>query len=81
MKPGGFVSCCVIKNPSFYAAFKARTLARQPLSLDQKYEILEALYQEARRLGSFGKHDMLLGLDADVRLAATLNANVSSPPR
>ena len=61
--------------------FKARSLAAQPLSLEEKYRILEGLYLEARRLGSFGERDMLLGLEDDVRLAAALNANVSSPPR
>ncbi|MEW6511070.1 MAG: hypothetical protein AB1428_08955 [Bacteroidota bacterium] len=43
--------------------------------------ILEALLEEARQLGRFGEDDLLFGLEDDVRLAAALNANVSSPPR
>lgn len=71
----------VITDPATYAAFKARSLAAEPLSLEAKFAILEALYEEARQLGSFGEHDLMLGLEDDVRLAARLNANVSDPPR
>ncbi len=71
----------MITDPSAYASFKARSLADQDLDLDEKYRILEALYQEARRLGSFGKRDLLLGLQDDIRLAAALNANVSDASR
>jgi hypothetical protein len=71
----------MITNASFYASHKARALAEEKLTLEEKYTILEALYQEARSLGCFGKSDLLLGLQDDVRLAAALNANVSNPPR
>ena len=71
----------MIKNASYYASFKARAIAEETLALDEKYRILEALYEEARRLGRFGNDDLLLGLQADIRLAAALNANVSNPPR
>ena len=71
----------MVTNGSYYNSFKARSLAEQPLTLADKYRILEALYEEARRLGSFGTHDLLLGLEDDIRLAAALNAHVSSPPR
>lgn len=70
----------MITNPSFFLRFKARSLAEEEISLEEKYRILEALYQEARYLGSFGEGDLLLGLDDDVRLASLLNANVSNPP-
>ena len=71
----------MITNPSVYARYKAQSLAEPRLDLAEKYRILEALYQEARHLGSFGEGDLLLGLHDDVRLAAALNANVSDPPR
>jgi hypothetical protein len=70
----------VITNPSSYASFKARLIAGETLTLAEKYRILEALYAEARHLGSFGTADILLGLDSDIRLAAALNANLSDPP-
>ncbi len=71
----------MIKNSTIYNAFKARAMREEILALEDKYRILEALYKEARQLGSFGTNDQLLGLDNDVRLAAALNANVSNPPR
>ena len=71
----------MITDPSAYASFKRQTLADQALDLEEKYRILEALYQEARRLGSFTERDLSLGLEDDVRLAAALNANVSDAPR
>jgi hypothetical protein len=71
----------MITDPSVYASFKRRFMADQVLDLDERYRILEALYQEARLLGSFTKRDLLLGLEDDVHLAAALNANVSDPPR
>ena len=76
-----FVSCIMVTDPVFYASFKVRSLAEQSLSLDDKYKILDALYQEARRLGSFGEGDLQLGLHDDVRLASFLNANVSGAAR
>jgi hypothetical protein len=71
----------MIKNASYYASFKARAIAQETLTLNEKYRILEALYEEARHLGRFGNDDVLLGLQDDIRLAAALNANVSNPPR
>jgi len=71
----------MITDPAAYASFKARSLAEEVLDLDEKYRILEALYHEARQLGHFGQHDLLLGLEDDVRLAAALNANVSEASR
>jgi hypothetical protein len=71
----------VITNSSIYALWKARAAASETLTLEDKYRILEGLYDEARRLGAFGKSDLMLGLQADIRLAAALNANVSDPSR
>jgi len=71
----------MITDLEHFSSFKRLTLAKEHLSLEQKYRILESLYDEARKLGSFGEHDMLLGLDDDIRLAAALNANVPSAPR
>jgi hypothetical protein len=71
----------MISDPSYYSSFKARSLAEQHLTLEEKYVILEALYKHARLLGGFGESDLQLGLQAAVRLAASLNRNVSSTPR
>lgn len=69
----------MMKNPSDYASFKRRAIAGETLTLDEKYRILEALYEEARCLIMFGEADILLGLDDDIRLAAALNGHVPSP--
>jgi hypothetical protein len=71
----------VITDPSYFSSFERLSLAGKNLSLEEKYRILESLYDEARQLGSFGKNDLLLGLEDDVRLAAALNANVPGSPQ
>lgn len=71
----------MITNPALYATSKARALVEEPLTLKDKYRILEALHQEAQQLGHFRDGDLLLGLDDVIRLAAALNANVSRPSR
>ncbi len=71
---------CVIKDPSYYTAFKRASLAKEDTPLEEKFRILDAMYEEARELGHFGQNDLLLGLEDDLRLAAALNANVSNPP-
>jgi hypothetical protein len=55
-------------------------MAQARLTLEEKYGILEALYHEACALGRFTEHDLYLGLEDHVRLAAYLNANLSVPP-
>ncbi len=71
----------MIKNSSYYSAFKLKATSEEKLTLEDKYRILEALYDEARQLGWFGASDVLMGLHDDIRLAAALNAHVSNPPR
>lgn len=66
----------MIKDPEYYARFKAGILAGDRLDLPQKYAILDALYHEARALGKFNETDLLLGLEDTIRLAAALNANL-----
>ena len=67
----------MIKNPLIYSSFKRLSRGGESLSLEAKYRILESLFDEARHVGRFGAHDLLLGLEDAVRLAAALNANVS----
>ena len=79
--PGFSVYYHMIKDHEYYFRFKARMLASDSLDLEQKYAILESLYAEARKFGRFGEDDLLLGLEDDIRLAAALNATLSSTPR
>jgi hypothetical protein len=72
---------CMVKDSAYLDRQKRIWLSEQHLSLDEKYGILNALYEEARLFGHFDKSDLLLGLDDDIHLAAMLNANVSNPSR
>jgi hypothetical protein len=71
----------MVKDAEYLEQKKWAWLAEQHLSLEEKFGILNALYEEARLFGHFERDDLLLGLDHDVRLAAMLNANVSNPSR
>ncbi len=54
---------------------------KEPLTLSQKFALLDSLYNQARQLGHFTEQDLLDGLDDDVELARKLNINVSIPSR
>lgn len=71
----------MIKDPEYYARFKAGILAGDRLDLPQKYAILDALYHEARALGKFNETDSLLGLEDTIRLASALNAHLPGTSR
>ena len=71
----------MIKDAAFFDREKKAWLSAQHLSLEQKFEIQDALFEEARSFGHFGNHDILDGIDHVVHLAAMLNANVSRPSR
>jgi len=71
----------MITDPEYFELFKRRALAREKLSVEEKFEILESLYREARQLGQFGDFEVPDHLEDTIRLAAALNAHVSSPPR
>ena len=49
---------------------------KELLTLDQKFILLDSLYEHARSLGHFSDLDLLDGLDDDVELARKLNINV-----
>lgn len=51
------------------------------MSLEQKFALMESLYEHARRLGHFSDEDLLEGLDDDIDLARKLNTHVPIPSR
>lgn len=61
--------------------FEKEFSIKDPLTLDQKFILLELLYNQARQFGHFTELDLLDGLDDDVELARKLNINVSIPSR
>jgi len=71
----------MVKDAEYFDRQKRTWLSQRQLSLEEKFGILDALYDEARLFGHFERADLLIGLDDDVHLAAMLNANVSNPSR
>jgi len=69
----------MVKDGEFLEREKRAWLAAHPLSLEQKFDVMNALLEEARVFGHFGKEDLFSGVEHIVRLAAMLNANVSKP--
>ena len=66
----------MIKNPERWAEFE-RADARRPgraLTYEQALRLVEALWQEARALGTVPPADPWRGLEADLEIARTLNA-------
>ena len=53
--------------------FEEEELRREHLSIDQKYGIIDALYDEAVSLNVFVSQDPLEGIDVDIRVARVLN--------
>lgn len=47
-----------------------------PLTLEQKYRLLNALYLQARSFGHFTGEEALAGLEIDIQVAKTLNAKL-----
>ena len=71
----------MVKDAKYFDQEKRAWLAKEQLSLKEKFRILNSLYEEALLFGHFDEKDLLAGLQDDIRLAALLNANVSNPPR
>lgn len=53
--------------------FEKEKLAKEKLDINQKFRILDALYEEAVCLGVFPLKDPLDGIDIDVNIAKVVN--------
>lgn len=47
---------------------------KRPLSLGDKYRVLDGLWQEAVTLGAFTSDNLLEGVEQDIELARVLNS-------
>jgi hypothetical protein len=63
----------MVKNSKKLRAFEAARTRAEHLDLDEKYRILDALYEEARMLGVLPPKDPLEGIEDKIRLARALN--------
>ncbi len=71
----------MITNHKEIEKFEKEFGVKHLLTLNQKFTLLNSLYDQARQLGHFTDRDLLDGLDDDVELARKLNINVSNPAR
>lgn len=58
---------------SEFKIFEDELLRREELALEEKFRILDALYEEAVSLGAFPLKDPLEGLDIDIHVARVVN--------
>jgi hypothetical protein len=71
----------VIKNPDEVQRFEEQYLREENLSVQQRFTILDGLYELAVRSGHFKQEDIMEGIENDIWLAKALNTEVSLPPR
>lgn len=66
----------MITNPHIVEQIDVQSDREHPLTLEQKYAILEALYLLAKEAGHFDPNDSTID-EADIDLARVLNADLS----
>jgi hypothetical protein len=66
----------MIKDVKAWEAWEREYLKKEVLTLEQKYRLLDALYEEARDLGIFPLKNPMEGFEVDIRVARILNQNV-----
>lgn len=47
-----------------------------PLTIDQRFKILDGLYEEAKSLGHFNPQNISQGMEDDIKLARIMNEHV-----
>ena len=61
-------------NKGEWQKFEDELASHEDLTLEQKYKILDGMYEEARSLGLFPSANPLEGLDVDIRIAKAVNS-------
>ncbi len=62
----------MVKNAHLLEELDRQDAREHPLTIEQKYAILNAMYDYARKVGAFPPQDPLEGLEVDLRLAELL---------
>ncbi|MCX6597695.1 MAG: hypothetical protein NTV70_15150 [Acidobacteria bacterium] len=62
----------MVKNAHLLEELDRQDARKHPLTIEQKYAILNAMYDYARKVGAFPPQDPLEGLEVDLRLAELL---------
>jgi hypothetical protein len=71
----------MVKNPEELRRIEDELASREHLTLEERFALLDGLYDEARQFGRFSDSDLLEGVENDFRVASILNALVHQPPR
>lgn len=61
-------------NKGEWQEFERKEMIREHLDIEQKFRILDALYEEALFLGIFPLSDQLEGIDIDIKVAKVVNS-------
>lgn len=64
----------MVRNPAALERFELDQLRRRPVDYRQNTAIVEALAEEARRLGTFRRKDPLEGIETIIRVARAVNS-------
>jgi len=71
----------MITNPRLLEHFNASFLVAHPLTIEQKFAILQGLYDQAVAFGHFTEKDLHEGLENDVQLSRSSKTHVQIPSR
>ncbi len=63
----------MIKDEKLLLEFEKEQLRKENLTLEEKYKILDVLYEEAVYMGILPSEDPLEGIEDKIRLAKILN--------
>lgn len=64
----------MIKNERILKKFEDDFKRQEKMDLEEKYRILDAMYEEAVALGVFPPEDPLEGIDVKIKLARVMNS-------
>ncbi len=62
------------RNQKLWEKFESELVAQENLTLEQKFEILDAMLEEAKALGVIPLKDPLEDIETDIKIARFINA-------
>jgi len=63
----------MIKNSKIVQSFEKELIKKENVNLTKNFQIMDAMYKEARALGAIPMKDPLSGWDIDVKIAMVVN--------
>jgi len=66
----------MVTNPHLLDAFEREITRTNSLTLNQRFRILDGMYELARIFGHFRQDRVLEGIEHDIEMAKILNENV-----